>query len=135
MSGPLRLLVRSAPILLMALPAPAADVVSERFRYALCRSNVASSAVMWMGERYGLSIELESDAMRELARLLDEHSGKAVELVFADRVLLRGRVESVARSGLLLIPVGDRDATSRALAEFRSSMWEGPCGLVSVSDS
>lgn len=134
MSLPPRLLVLGAAMLLMALSAWAAEVAGERIRYALCRTNVASSAVMRMGEEYGLQVRLKREAGRELARLIDRNPEATLELVFGDRLLLRGPAASFSRSGLFVAPIGDIDATRRALAELEANLWEGPCGLVADSE-
>jgi hypothetical protein len=109
--------------------------VAARLRYALCRDNVAASEIALAGTRYGLSIRLKPYARRELAMLSRLNRGRTLEVVFADRVLLRTAFSSELAAGVFFMPVGGLDAAHVALAEFRQILREGPCGPLALPDT
>lgn len=106
----------------------------DTLRYALCEQNVAILEVLpgrADGTVFGVAVKLERPAAETFAQLTNARVGSILEVVFAQWVFVRARIESRISSGLIVNRSFSSQADAqRALGKLRSELPEQPCGLV-----
>ena len=114
----------------LACDARAAEVSPGTVRFALCRTNIASTSLFKAGEQWGILVKIDRAAARQISAAARSRPGATLDVVMGDYLLHRAPIASVAGSGSFTSMNPDLESARRDLAIFRSNVYEGPCGVV-----